>query len=760
MADASESTFLMRLSKPLVVLAFVLICTTSAFSWITFARLERANALVDHSQKVIAGLHEIVINLTAAAARERAFLIGGDPFFVDAYNASRQRLTAAVGAVRSLVADNPEQSRRIEELQRRMTEGFALIDADLAQAKAGAPLPDMMATKEALDGVYNATTEMTQAETILYGDRTRNAATTAAIAQALLAGGTVLSIGLIGFVLLVMRADAERREVVKGELRRLNARLAEDVATRTAELSSTSDALKLKDEDLVRTRAFLKLVIEHVPGMLFIKDAREHRFVLVNRGAEDLLGYDRTELIGKTDHEVFPREQADQFLARDRRVLKSGQPETILDEVIATRDRGVLHLQTRAVPVIDEKGQAQFLLGFSEDITDKRQVEQQLRQAQKMEAIGQLTGGVAHDFNNLLMVILGNLELLEVALDKQPALLGLVKTAVRGADRGAALVKSLLAFARKQPLDPTRVDMSKLLRETVEMLTRTIGENIEIGLSVQPATWDCEVDPGQIQSALLNLAINARDAMPSGGKLTLETANTLLDEATAQGADIRPGEYVMLAVSDTGTGIPAAVMERVFDPFFTTKEPGKGSGLGLSMVYGVVKQSRGHVKIYSEVGQGTTVRIYLPRMHDTARLELVTSTAPLRTGKETILVVEDDADVRSLAETMLTSLGYRVLQAGSGEEALAVLSKQAPDLLLTDVILPGAYNGRDLAEKALKMRPTLKVVYMSGYTESAVVHHGRLDAGVMLLQKPFRKQELAEKIGAVLEQTKSARLAG
>ena len=302
--------------------------------------------------------------------------------------------------------------------------------------------------------------------------------------------------------------------------------------------------------------------------------------------------------------------------------------------------------------------------------------------------------------------------------------------------------------------------MNKLLRETVEMLTRTLGENIEIALSVHRGLWDCEVDPGQIQSALLNLAINARDAMPGGGKLTLETANTVLDEAMARSPDVRPGEYVMLAVSDTGTGIPADVLERVFDPFFTTKEPGKGSGLGLSMVYGVVKQSRGHVKIYSEVDHGTTVRIYLPRMHDAARLELVSAAPPMRTGKETILVVEDDADVRALADTMLSSLGYRVVQAGSGEEALEILSRQSPDLMLTDVILPGAYNGRDLAERAVKLRPQLKIVYMSGYTESEVVHHGRLDAGVQLLQKPFRKQELAEKIGAVLEAPSTARRAG
>ena len=430
------------------------------------------------------------------------------------------------------------------------------------------------------------------------------------ILKVIVIGGTLASLAVLVLLFNVMRGEARWREAGKSELRRINEVLVADAESRLAELTSAGDALKMKDEDLVRTRAFLKLVIEHVPGMLFIKDAKENRFVLVNRGAEEMLGFDRRELIGKTDHEVFPPEQADRFVARDRRVLTTGRAETIEDEMVATRSHSVRHLRTHIVPVADEQGRAQFLLGFSEDITDRRHVEQQFRQAQKMEAIGQLTGGVAHDFNNLLMVILGNLELLEAALEKQPALLRLVRTAARGADRGAALVKSLLAFARKQPLEPVPVDLNKLLRETVEMLNRTLGDNIAVEVVARPGLWQCEVDLGQLQSALLNLAINARDAMPSGGTLTIETDCAELDEPAARQAEVRPGQFVILAVSDTGTGISPEILERVFDPFFTTKEPGKGSGLGLSMVYGVVKQSRGHVRIYSEVGVGTTVRIY------------------------------------------------------------------------------------------------------------------------------------------------------
>jgi CheY-like chemotaxis protein len=356
------------------------------------------------------------------------------------------------------------------------------------------------------------------------------------------------------------------------------------------------------------------------------------------------------------------------------------------------------------------------------------------------------------------MVILGNLELLEAALENQPALYKLVRTAVRGADRGAALVKSLLAFARKQPLEPVPVDLNKLLRETVEMLIRTLGENIEVEVLAKPGLWICEVDPGQLQSALLNLAINARDAMPTGGKLTIETDCAELDETSARQADVRSGQYVMLAVSDTGTGMTPDVLERVFDPFFTTKEPGKGSGLGLSMVYGVVKQSRGHVKITSEVGRGTTVRIYLPRIYDGPEPEPApVSAIDQARGAESILVVEDDADVRTLTTTMLAGLGYRVLLAASAADARVLLAQQAPDLLLTDVILAGTANGRELADEALTLQPNLKVLFMSGYAENVALQQGRLGLNVQLLQKPFRIQDLAARVRAALDRTDAAK---
>ena len=380
-----------------------------------------------------------------------------------------------------------------------------------------------------------------------------------------------------------------------------------------------------------------------------------------------------------------------------------------------------------------------------------------LRQSQKMEAVGQLTGGVAHDFNNLLTVILGNAELVADALADRPRLRQMVEMTAKAAERGAELTGRLLAFSRRQPLDPRPSDINRLIADMDPMLRRTLGEHIEIELVRGGGLWTAMVDPGQLENAILNLCLNARDAMPSSGRLTIETANAHLDADYAAGqAELEPGQYVMVAVSDTGTGMDAATLERAFEPFFTTKDVGKGSGLGLSMIYGFVKQSKGHVRIYSEPGLGTTVRLYLPRAvaEDGAGAPVpahAAADAAAERGSGRILLVEDDALVRENSAAQLTSLGYAVVAVGSAPEALAVLEKDAAfDLLFTDIVMPGGMNGRALAERALKLRPGLPVLYTSGYTENAIVHHGRLDRGVELLAKPYRRQDLAAKVRAVL----------
>ena len=388
------------------------------------------------------------------------------------------------------------------------------------------------------------------------------------------------------------------------------------------------------------------------------------------------------------------------------------------------------------------------------DLTEKQAAEAQFRQAQKMEAVGQLTGGIAHDFNNILTVITGTIGILAEAVTENPQLTAIAKMIDDAAERGASLTKHLLAFARRQPLQPREIDVNTLVLETVKLLRPTLGEQIQINPLLAKDAWTALVDPSQLTTTILNLSLNARDAMPSGGKLVIETNNVYLDEGYAEmHNEVTVGNYVMIAVSDTGSGIHAANLERVFDPFFTTKEVGKGTGLGLSMVFGFVKQSNGHIKIYSEEGHGTTVKVYLPRATGLSDpvVELLSS-ASIEGGDEIILIVEDDTLVRKYVVTQIEGLGYTTLEAGNAAEALAVIDNVGTiDLLFTDVIMPGPMNGRQLVDEALKRRPTLKTLYTSGYTENAIVHHGRLDSGVLLLAKPYRKSDLARMIRTALD---------
>ena len=388
-------------------------------------------------------------------------------------------------------------------------------------------------------------------------------------------------------------------------------------------------------------------------------------------------------------------------------------------------------------------------------MTKRAQADLVLREAQKMQAIGQLTGGIAHDFNNLLTVIIGNLELVRGRLEGDNALLTRIERATWAAQRGATLTSQLLAFARKQPLSPTPIDLTTTVQDLIPLLRRTIGEHIDLRYVETAGAWPAMADPAQLENALLNLALNARDAMPDGGRLTIELANMVLDEDYArEHVEVTPGDYALLAVSDTGAWHAPDVLARVFEPFFTTKPDGKGTGLGLPMVFGFVKQSGGHVNIYSEVGEGTTVRLYLPRAIAVWRNRRTAQRAPIELprGAATVLVVEDEPAVREIAVAILGDLGYRVLEAADGESALRVFGANASsvDLLLTDVVLPGRVRGRELAERIKSIRPGVKVLFMSGYTENSIVHHGRLDDGVQLLGKPFKRELLARKVAEVL----------
>jgi PAS domain S-box-containing protein len=399
----------------------------------------------------------------------------------------------------------------------------------------------------------------------------------------------------------------------------------------------------------------------------------------------------------------------------------------------------------------------------AEALAQRLKAEDALRQGQKMEAIGQLTGGVAHDFNNLLTVILGGLEAIGRQLSTLPVspaterMERSVRMASHGADRAATLTARLLAFARRQPLDPKPLDAGRLVTNLADLLQRTLGETIALETVTGAGLWRIQADPNELENALVNLAVNARDAMAGGGRLTIETGNALLDEAYVADVPepVAAGQYVLIAVSDTGAGMTAQTLARVFEPFFTTKDVGKGTGLGLSQVYGFVRQSGGHIRIYSEVGDGTTVKIYLPRLiADGSAVEAAAAprAAPIHGGTESILVVEDHEDLRAFSTGILRDLGYRVLEAGNGRSALEVLqAAHDVDLLFTDVVLPDGMDGRRLADEARRRRPGIRILFTTGYTRNAIVHNGRLDPGVNLITKPFSFEGLAAKVREVLD---------
>ncbi|PZU59875.1 MAG: histidine kinase [Sphingobium sp.] len=440
--------------------------------------------------------------------------------------------------------------------------------------------------------------------------------------------------------------------------------------------------------------------------------------------------------------------------AKGKAIFRDGRAVRFIGTVINLSGRKAAESELRA---LNERLEERV----AEEVAKRGEAEEALRQAQKMEAVGQLTGGIAHDFNNLLTVVTGNIDMAKRALDaagvEDARARRSLDNAMKGAERAASLTQRLLAFSRRQPLAPKPLDVDKLATGMADLLQRALGEHIQLEIVTAPGLWRVEADPNQLESAVLNLAVNARDAMPDGGRLTIETANARLDEGyAASQAEVPPGQYVMIAVTDTGTGMPRQVIERAFEPFFTTKEVGKGSGLGLSMIYGFVKQSGGHVKIYSEEGEGTTIKLYLPRLmrEPEGEEEPVTISQGLEGSRreETILVVEDDDDVRAYTVECLRELGYRVLEAHDGASALRLLERQeAPiDLLFTDVVMPGM-TGRELADAARERQSDLRVLYTSGYTRNAIVHAGRLDAGVEIINKPFTYEALARKVRDMLD---------
>ncbi len=573
--------------------------------------------------------------------------------------------------------------------------------------------------------------------------------------------------------------------------------LAEAVALREAAADALAQANKqLTSEVGLRTqeRDRMRRLFEQSPSFMALLQGPEHRFELANAAYMQLVGH--RQIVGLPVREALPEIDGQGFYELLDQVYDSATPFVGTSLAVQLQRAPAGPLEERFVslvyqPILNADGAVEGIFVDGYDVTHQHRAESALqalnetleqrvglrttelaealrklqhesgerevaqaalRQAQRMESLGQLTGGVAHDFNNLLQVISGNLQLLRREVAGNERAEKRVQSAIGGVTRGAKLASQLLAFGRRQPLEPKVIDIGRFIKGMDDMLRRALGEEIELETVVSGGLWNTLVDPGQIENAILNLGINARDAMPHGGKLTIEAGNAMLDDEYCRlHDDVQPGQYVLVGVTDTGSGIPPELLDRVFEPFFSTKPEGKGTGLGLSMVYGFVKQSGGHVKIYSEPGQGTTIKIYLPRVHQEEDALADEAAAPVRGGTETVLVVEDDDEVRETAVSLLGDLGYRVLKAREAMGALSVIESGVPiDVLFTDVVMPGPLRSPELARKAKERLPRLAVLFTSGYTENAIVHGGRLDRGVELLSKPYTREALARKIRHVL----------
>ncbi|HMK78076.1 MAG TPA: PAS domain S-box protein [Xanthobacteraceae bacterium] len=508
---------------------------------------------------------------------------------------------------------------------------------------------------------------------------------------------------------------------------------------------------RLAHDKLAEASELMRTVIDASP-VAIMGSVPSGEVIIWNRAAEDLFGYTTEEALGRCTVDLMaPDDRREEFLQARVKAFAG----TTTRNLIAQRKRKdgtIIDVQLAAAPVFNPDGTVRALIVAMEDITSRRSLEEQLRQAQKMEAIGQLTGGLAHDFNNLLAIIIGNLDLLREQVGWNPDALEAVDEALGASLRGADLNRRLLAFARRQPLQPKSVELNELVSAMSKLLERTLGEHISIKLALGAELWPLLVDPTQLESALTNLAVNARDAMPTGGQLTIGTRNIAFDQGYAElHGDVAPGDYVVLEVSDTGTGMPPEVIARVFEPFFTTKAKDKGTGLGLSMVFGFVKQSGGHVQVYSEVGVGTTVRLYLPRAASAAAADEARPDAAMPRGYETVLAVEDNAGLRRILVRQLNDLGYKVLEAEDARSAVEVLKgRESIDLLFTDIVLPNGVNGAELARMAAALRSNLKVLFTSGFPEAAFGQNGALPQGASLLGKPYRKEELAQRLREAL----------
>jgi signal transduction histidine kinase/FixJ family two-component response regulator len=702
----------------------VLLIASASLILVSSYRLRASRDLALDTYEVISTASSLLSSVHDAEASQRGYLITERGEHLTLYQNAIGEIPKLVTRLRELTSDNPEQQRRIDALtdatNTELAELASTVDT-LRQsgfASARAEITSRADHQTTLDigRIVNEVIDEEQAilhARIAAADQTERRTLMVAVATMFAA----LIVLAIAQVLLVRRNTQLER------------------ADATAELKT----------------ALLQATLDHTREGIVAFNA-QGRLLAFNQRFFEQLDLPKSLAVEGTSFETLlnadaVRVPAALLAARFRSPQRRSDEDAMFQSKIGAR---TVEIGAHAT---SDGG----VLLSSVDVTQRVQAEAAAAQTQKMEAIGQLTGGVAHDFNNLLQIIRSNLDLLSKQMDEHPRLKQRIDNALAGVERAAQLTRQLLAFARRQPLEPLAVNLGRLVTEMSDLLRRTLGEHIEIETVVSGGLWNTLTDPAQIENALLNLAINARDAMPDGGKLTIELSNASLDDAyAARHADVTSGQYVLLAVTDTGAGMPPEVIARAFEPFFTTKPEGHGTGLGLAQVYGFVRQCGGHIKIYSEVGQGTTVKIYLPRTMQAQERDKPEMSEPIVGGTETILVVEDDNQVRRGAVDILGMLGYRVLQAASIEYALEMLEKGGRiDLLFTDVVMPGPLKSADLAKRAQELQPHIAVLFTSGYTENAIIHNRQLDPGVSLVGKPYRREDLARKVRAALDKTRA-----